>query len=229
MTYYETRSTDPFFNLAFEEMILEEERDEGVMLWQNEPCVVLGANQDAAREIDLAFAKAQGIHVARRKSGGGAVYHDLGNINYSFFHTEQGASLDFARFVRPIIDACARLGVPLYAAGRNDLVCADGRKVSGVAQRRCGARVLFHGTLLCDSDLSVLERVLTPDSEKLKRHAVKSVRARVCNLRALLPSDMDTAAIFAFLRGALSGGRAPTFPPADFAQSERVKAMRRAT
>ena len=163
MVYYlETRSTDPYYNLAFEEYVLTH-RTEGdyLLLWQNDNTVVVGRNQNTAEEINADFVEAHHIRVVRRGTGGGAVYHDLGNLNYSFI-TDAGEKekLSFARFTEPVVKALCELGLPASASGRNDIL-VDGCKVSGTAQRLSGDRILHHGTLLFDSDPSLVAGALT--------------------------------------------------------------------
>lgn len=184
-------STDPYRNLAVEEYLFRNTLDDIFMLWQNEPTVVIGKSQNAHTEIDLDLARARGVHVARRITGGGAVYHDLGNVNYSILSPSKGKDgLDFAYFTAPIIAALASLGVHAELSGRNDLT-VDGKKVSGSAQHAEGDRVLHHGTLLFDSDLAALSAVLRVDEEKLRARAIRSVRSRVTNLRPYLNTDCD--------------------------------------
>ena len=191
---------DPYFNLASEEYILESVDGPGgvCMLWRNGPCVVLGANQNAYAEIDLAYAEGHNIKVARRLSGGGCVYHDLGNVNFSFFErvgeSGEGKILNFEYFVRPVVSALNELGIGAELEGRNDLL-VGGAKFSGNAQRvyknSAGVRkIMHHGTLLFDSDMGRLARVLSADADKVKSKGVKSVRARVTNLRPHLKEDM---------------------------------------
>lgn len=156
------------------------------MLWQNEKTVVIGKNQNAYAEVDLDFAKSEGIRISRRISGGGAVYHDMGNVNYTFItSSEKATALDYAYFTRPIIRALASLGVNAELSGRNDLECA-GKKFSGNAQYTGEGRILHHGTLLFDVDAEMLSRVLRVDKEKLAHRAVQSHKARVGNLAPLL-------------------------------------------
>ena len=185
-------TTNPHFNLAVEEYLFRTSEEDVFMLWQNAPTVVIGKNQNAYAEADLEYLKKEGIYLARRITGGGAVYHDLGNVNYSFIsRREEGTS--FARLAEPIIEALASLGIRVSVSGRNDLLCEDGRKVSGCAEYAVGERVLHHGTLLFDADLTALSRALRPDNEKLATHAVKSTRSRVCNMRTLLTCDMGVS------------------------------------
>ena len=185
MKYLRLHSTDPYYNLAIEEYLLSHTEEDIFMLWQNDKTVVIGKNQNAYAEVDLAYAEANGIRIARRLSGGGAVYHDMGNLNYTFI-TSNADALDFAYFTRPVIDALATLGVDASLSGRNDLEC-NGKKVSGNAQYVKEGRVLHHGTLLFDTDAEVLSRVLRVDREKLAYRAVHSHKGRVCNLAPLLP------------------------------------------
>ena len=185
-------STNPYLNLAIEEYLFLTCEEEVFMLWQNSPTVVIGKNQNAYAEINEKAVLDNGVFVARRITGGGAVYHDLGNINYSFITPNaQNKGIDFATFTTPIITALKNLGVDVSLQGRNDLITNDGKKVSGNAQHRIGDRVLHHGTLLFSSDLTFLDKVLKVDEEKLKSNAVKSTRSRVSNIKEYLPKDLS--------------------------------------
>ncbi len=186
MRYLVLHTTDPYLNLAIEEYLLTYCEDDVFMLWQNEPSVVVGINQNIRAEVDTDALFRLGVKPVRRITGGGAVYHDLGNINYSFI-ARSGGGIDFAAFSAPIIAAIGALGVPLTLSGRNDLCLSDGRKVSGNAQCKRADRVLHHGTLLFDTDLSALGGLLTPSPEKLVTKAIKSTASRVANLKELLP------------------------------------------
>ncbi len=191
MKYLRLSTLDPYLNLAIEEYLFNTEHDDVLMLWQNAPSVIVGKNQNIRAEVDMAALHRYEVLPVRRITGGGAVYHDAGNINYTFISAGNGG-IDFATFSRPIIDALGSLGIALSLSGRNDLCLADGRKVSGNAQCAKGGRVLHHGTLLFAGDLERLGKILTPDPEKLKTKAVKSTRARVANLSELLP-DLKSA------------------------------------
>lgn len=151
--YLETGSTDPAYNLAFEEVVLQNRREGNtLLLWQNDHAVVIGQNQNAEEEINHAFVEAHGIRVVRRMTGGGAVYHDLGNLNYSWMtDVENAGAITYQQFTRPVVEALRGLGMAAEASGRNDIL-VEGRKVSGTAQRLLGKRILHHGTLLFDSD-----------------------------------------------------------------------------
>ena len=186
MKYLRLHTKDPYYNLAVEEYLLRYTKDDIFMLWQNEKTVVIGKNQNAYAEVNLDYAKSEGIRISRRISGGGAVYHDMGNINYTFItSSDKATALDYAYFTRPIIEALAALGVKAELSGRNDLEC-EGKKFSGNAQYTGDGRILHHGTLLFNTDADVMSRVLRVDKEKLAYRAVKSHKARVGNLAPLL-------------------------------------------
>ena len=190
MKYIELKTHDPYLNLAIEEYIFENAKEETFILWQNNPCIVIGKNQNPYAEINIPLAKQRKIDVVRRITGGGAVYHDLGNLNYSFVSPTHKNGIDFAYFTAPIIKALKSIGVECTLSGRNDLVLSDGRKISGNAQFSRGGRVLHHGTLLYNSNLDVLDELLSVDPEKLQSKAVRSARARVSNIAEQLSSPM---------------------------------------
>ena len=199
--YMETGSTDPGFNLAFEEYVLTHYTHGNILiLWQNDNAVIVGRNQNTAEEVDQNFVDAHGIRVIRRNTGGGAVYHDLGNLNYSFI-TDIGATRD--AFSQPVVRALQELGLDAAVSGRNDIL-VSGCKVSGTAQQFLKGRVLHHGTLLFDSNAEMLCGALTPDPEKFQSKSVKSVRSRVGNIRSFLPKDMDLASFWAHLKTCLT-------------------------
>lgn len=204
--YLETGSRNPYYNLAFEEYVLTH-RTEGeyLLLWQNDNTIVIGQNQNAEAEINRAFVEAHQIHVVRRSTGGGAVYHDLGNLNYSFI-TNAGAAeeITMARFTRPIVEALQGLGLQAEASGRNDIL-VEGRKVSGTAQRLARGRILHHGTLLFDANPAMVAGALNADPEKFQSKSAKSVRSRIGNIREFLKEDMELPAFWAYLKQALAG------------------------
>ena len=182
-------STDPAYNLALEEyLLLHFTEGRIVMLWQNDNAIIIGRHQNLSEEIDKDYTREQGIKVVRRTTGGGAVYHDLGNLNYSFIADyEPGGSMQ--EFADAAVEALRSLGVRAKFGGKNDILI-DGKKISGTAQRICGNRMLFHGCLLFDSDLSRLDRSLRARPEKYSSRAVKSARSRVGNLKDYLGEDM---------------------------------------
>lgn len=179
-------STNPYFNMAADEYLLKNSQEEIFMLWQNAPCVVIGKNQNALAEIDMGFLDQENMKLVRRSTGGGAVYHDFGNLNYSVFVNNEDKNYDFSAFSRTVIDTLAGLGLTAEYSGRNDLLL-NGSKISGCAQLVHQGRLLHHGTLLIDSDLSIMSKVLKPAKEKYTGNAVKSVMSRVCNINDHLP------------------------------------------
>ena len=230
--YLETCSQDPFFNLAFEEYVLRNRREGNyLILWQNDRTIVVGQNQNAEAEINRSFVEANGIRVVRRMTGGGAVYHDLGNLNYSFI-TDAGDAekLTMEAFTRPVVEALKGLGLQAEASGRNDIL-VDGRKVSGTAQRLMGTRILHHGTLLFDSDVEAVAGALNVDPSKFQSKSSKSVRSRVGNIRASLTQDMDLPAFWEYLKGALAGSgfRTETLTADELAEVETLRSEKYAT
>ncbi len=192
--YYISDSTDPYVNLATETW-LSENTPSGcctVYLWRNDHTVVIGRNQNPWTECRCALLEEEGGRLARRQSGGGAVYHDGGNLNFTFLCDEE--DMDVARNMRIIAAACRVAGIEATVTGRNDIL-ADGRKFSGNAFFHAGGRAYHHGTLLIRTDTERMGRYLTPPKAKLEAKGVKSVRARVINLVELAPdltSDMMT-------------------------------------
>ena len=186
MKFIRLRTTDPYYNLAVEEYLFSHTDDEVFMLWQNDPVVVVGRNQNVYAEVRTELLRKWGIRLARRITGGGAVYHDRGNLNYTYIARGGEEEIDFATFSAPIVEALGSLGVTATLSGRNDLL-VNGKKISGNAQHRVGDRVLHHGTLLYDSDLSILSSVLRADPEKLSAKSIRSVSSRVMNLCEVLP------------------------------------------
>lgn len=220
MKLYLNNHTDPCFNLAAEEYLLTHADDDIIMLWRNEASVIIGKNQNAYAEINLDFTSASGIKVVRRLTGGGAVFHDLGNVNFTFISAEGGklsegiaeGGLDFAHFTRPIIAALCSLGVNAELSGRNDIIVRtpEGeRKVSGNAQCVVDGVTMHHGTLLFAASLTRLQGALNVDSSKLKSKGIASVRSRVANIYDLLPEAScvrvgDVTAFMAYLSKYLS-------------------------
>lgn len=199
MRYLVNESTDPHFNMAFDEWCLENlDISEPVFyLWKNRPSVIIGLNQDAAQEVNLEYLKEKGITLARRVTGGGAVYHDLQNLNYTIIGKEIGPEI-FA-------EALCRLGIKAELTGRNDIF-VDGKKVSGYAKRIWKDRTLIHGTLMYDVDIDVLTRALTTPVSKLALKGVSSVRSRVTNLKDMLTSFRDIDEVKEALHRILADG-----------------------
>jgi lipoate-protein ligase A len=181
-------STNPYFNLALEEYFLKNDQiaDDLVIIWQNSPAVIVGKHQNTVAEINAEFIKQQGIYVVRRSSGGGAVYHDLGNINFTFImHNQPSRRNDFSYFAGSIVDALRAVGIQAEFTGRNDITI-DGKKFSGNAQYFYQDKVLHHGTILFDSDLTVVQQALSVKTDTYTSKAVKSTPSRVTNIRPYL-------------------------------------------
>ncbi|MBE6983272.1 MAG: lipoate--protein ligase [Ruminococcaceae bacterium] len=186
--YIQVDSIDPAFNLALEEYVFESLSQDYnyFILWQNDCTVVIGRHQNTFSEVNEAFLREKGIRVVRRLSGGGAVYHDLGNLNFTFIQDAAGKAPDLALFCHPVAKAIRALGANAQVNGRNDIT-VDGQKFSGNAQYVKNGRVMHHGTLLFDSKLENASNALRPDIEKIKAKGVASVRSRITNLKPLLP------------------------------------------
>ena len=188
------KNNDPAWNLALEEHLFKmagRERQSLVMFWRNAPSVIVGRFQNTSEEINEAAVTSAGARVVRRGTGGGAVYHDLGNLNYSLILAREDlADLDFRLLAEPVLKTLRRLGVPAELSGRNDLT-VNGLKFSGTAQQARPGSVLYHGTLLYDTDLSRLAEMLQVDPAKYESKGVKSVRARVTNLKPHLPEGFS--------------------------------------
>ena len=193
MYYIDSSNTfDPTLNLALEEYALTNfDLDESYLLFYiNEPSIIIGKNQNTFAEINPEYVQEHGIHVVRRLSGGGAVYHDRGNLNFSFITKNDGnAFRNFHRFTEPIIAALRKLGVQAELTGRNDIQVGD-RKISGNAQFATKGRMFSHGTLLFDVNLDNIAQALRVDADKIASKGIASVRSRVANIREFLQEDM---------------------------------------
>ncbi len=190
MKLYSNDHIDPYFNLAAEQYLMDTESDEVFMLWRNCRSIIIGRNQNAYAEINRSYVEEHQIPVVRRLTGGGAVFHDLGNLCFTFIvNYDTGSEMDFARFCHPIVEALRFLGVPAELSGRNDMTI-EGRKFSGNAECVYNGKVLHHGTILVSADLSGLAGALAVDEEKMRSKGIKSVRSRVCNLSEYL-SDIS--------------------------------------
>lgn len=188
MIYYINQSKDPYYNLALEELLTKDESitDEILLLWQNDNTIVVGVNQNTIEEINNDYVSQHNVNVVRRLSGGGAVYQDLGNLNFTFiFNKNKDTIRNYALFTQPIIDVLQKLGVDAKFSGKNDIE-VDGKKISGNAQFGYKNRIMHHGTILFDVDMTILPQVLKPDLMKLQSKGIKSVKARVTNILPLL-------------------------------------------
>ena len=192
LNYLDLTTTDPAWNLAVEEYVFDRLPKDRmyVMLWQNDNAIIIGKHQNTLAEINERYVREQGIRVVRRLSGGGAVYHDLGNLNFTVIADAEGDALDFGRFCDIVIRALARVGIRAERNGRNDMTI-DGKKFSGNAQYIRNCRVMHHGTILFDSNGEVLSNALQVDPAKIRAKGIKSVRSRVTNVRPYLPRDLS--------------------------------------
>jgi lipoate-protein ligase A len=183
MKCFRNSSTDAVYNLQLEEKIFKEydSEEEFFMLWRNDNAVIVGQNQIIESEVDLVYARKHNVKIVQRITGGGAVYHDLGNVNYTYIGKKASEFGNFLAFAQPIIEFLCTLGVDARHLGKNDIGIGD-RKISGNAQAVREEYILHHGTLLFDTDVSVLENVLTPDPKKMSSKGIKSIRSRICNI-----------------------------------------------
>ena len=199
MRFLTNPSTDPWYNMSFDEYCLEQylSDDDYFYLWRNRPSVIIGLNQNAYSEVNLAYLESHGIRLARRVTGGGAVYHDLQNLNYTFIGREVTP--------QPMVEALRSLGVPAELTGRNDIY-VEGRKVSGYARRVWHDRQIIHGTLMYDVDLDTLSRVLDVPGSKMEAKGIASVHSRVANLKDYLPQFASLDEVQAALHRILAAG-----------------------
>jgi len=191
MLYIHNKSNDPYFNMACEEYIFKHVDEDVFMLWQNHNTIVVGKNQNTIEEIEYNYVKDNDISVVRRLSGGGAVYHDMGNVNFTFVtkYNENFFS-EFDYFTKPVIDTLDCLGIKAEQQGRND-ISIDGRKFSGNSQVVCKGRILHHGTIMIDVNKDILSKALYVKPSKIESKGIKSVRKRVTNINEHLESKVD--------------------------------------
>ncbi len=199
MKFISNGSTDPWFNLALDEYLLENNPSDGPFfyLWQNRPSVIIGLNQNAYSEVNLGWIREHGVLLARRVTGGGAVYHDLNNLNYTIIG--KGATPG------PFVWALRSLGVDATLTGRNDIF-VDGRKVSGYARRVSHDNELVHGTLMYDVDIDALTNALSVPGSKVEAKGIASVRSRVTNLKDHLPPGMTLETVRSRIHDFLADG-----------------------
>ena len=193
MKYIVNNSHDPEYNMAFEEYCFRNlplENEEYVFLWSNSPTILLGKNQNTYQEINEKYINENGIKVVRRITGGGAIYQDLENLNFSFVTKTKGnEKIDFKKYYIPIVNALKKIGVDAELSGRND-VTIEGQKCIGASQSVWQGRVLSDGSILFNVEMEALSKALTVRKEKLESKGVKSVRSRVTNIKPYLKRDI---------------------------------------
>lgn len=223
MRYLYITNTKPWINLAIEEYLFRNGGEETVfLLWQNEPTIVVGKNQNTYDEINNEFVTSKGIHVIRRITGGGAVYHDLGNVNFSIISQSSDSGIDFKIINKPVIDALQGWGIPCEMTGRNDLVI-NGSKFSGIAQYKSKGRVLNHGTLLFDTNLDILGQALNVKEDKLQGKGVQSVKKRVTNIKPWLKENMEVKDFISELGKSISKISGEKINPISLTQEELIE------
>ncbi len=211
--------TNPYFNLAAEEFAFKNFSGNTFMLWVNDPAIIIGKHQNAFAEINHQFVEAKNIKVVRRISGGGTVYHDSGNLNFSFINNaEKSQTVDFSRFTLPIISVLGKLGVEAQIGLKNSIFIGQ-HKISGNAEHLYKNAVLHHGTLLYSSDLTVLEKAIRPPAIKFEDKAIKSVRSTVGNISDFMPSSVGmkefSGFVFAEIINMNPGSYEYQFSPSD--------------
>ena len=223
--YYLNENTDPFFNQAFEEYLFLKETEKNILLlWRNEPCVVCGSYQNIFAEVSVDDCNQRGIKIVRRPSGGGTVYHDLGNINYTIITSCDAKNVQYAPLIEPLVKALNSIGIPASLNRLSD-IAIDGIKVSGSAQKILKNRVLHHGTLLFDCDLSVLRAVANGQRECFETKGTKSVPWPVTNMREYLP-ELSTEEFLCKLAEAMKRlyeVEEATISPEEIREIERLK------
>ena len=206
---------DPRINLALEEYIVRnfEPEQDYLLFYVNQPSIIIGKHQNTIEEINAQYVQDNNVIVVRRISGGGAVYHDFGNLNFSFLTRYDIKKVNnFIQFVQPIVDALKGLGVPASMTGRNDIV-ADGRKISGNAQFSTTKKMFSHGTLLFDANIESVVNALNVSGDKITSKGIQSVRSRVANIKEFLTAPLDLQGFKAALLASIFAGKAeiPTY------------------
>jgi lipoate---protein ligase len=226
-------STDPYFNVATDEYILKHIEEDCFMLWRNDKAIIVGQYQNTLAEINYDYVKEQNIAVVRRISGGGAVYHDLGNINFSFTQQGKNASLsDFEKFTRPIVQVLQSLGADARFEGKNDLMI-DGKKIAGNAAHIHKNKILHHGCLLFASQIRDVSEALRINPVKYTDRAIKSVPKRVTNisdqLKSLVSLEEFTQKLMAHVLATFPNARLYEFTEEDKKQIQKLRDEKYAT
>ncbi|MFP3387671.1 lipoate--protein ligase [Brevibacillus sp. SIMBA_040] len=210
--------TDPRINLAIEEYALKNlpDHDDYLLFYINEPSIIIGKNQNTIEEINAGYVEENNIHIVRRLSGGGAVYHDLGNLNFSFITNDDGQSFhNFRKFTEPVVQALKKLGVEAELTGRNDIQVGE-RKISGNAQYSTKGRMFSHGTLLFNSEMENVVSALKVNAEKIQSKGIKSIRSRVANIAEFLKQEMTIEEFrLAILHSIFDGGEVEEYKLTD--------------
>ena len=234
LSYLNLYTTDPAWNLAAEQYVFDRlPRDRTYfMLWQNDNAIIIGKHQNTAAEINEQFVRENGVRVVRRLSGGGAVYHDMGNLNFTFI-ADAGdmESINFRLFCRPVVAALAKIGVTAEINGRNDMTI-DGQKFSGNSQYLKEGRVMHHGTIMFDSNLDLVAQALHVDQEKIRAKGIASVRSRVTTVRRHMASPVTLEEFRSLLLREIleqQPGDEYVFTEEDKAQIAQLRAERYAT
>lgn len=199
MIFVRHDNTDPYINHAIEEYIMDKFDDDCFMLWRNEPCILIGKNQNTLSEININYVTENKMPVVRRITGGGAIFNDHGNLNFTFISNKnENAVADFEKFTNPIIRALKKLSVDAELKGRNDLII-NGRKFSGNAQCYYKDKILHHGSILFSCDMSSMVKALKVNNIKFQDKAIKSVESRVTNISDHLKNPMSVSEFKEFL------------------------------
>lgn len=220
-------STDPYFNIATDEYIFKHMKEDCFMLWRNDNAIIIGKHQNTLAEINVDYVKEKGIKVVRRLSGGGAVYHDLGNLNFSFTRTgESEEMVDFERYTKPIIEVLKSLGVNAKFEGRNDLTI-EGKKFSGNAEHVVKNKILHHGTLLFSSQMTDISGALKVNPLKYKGRGIKSVPNRVTNisehLKEKISLDEFTDKVMDYITSTFEDARMYEFTEEDLEKIQQLR------
>jgi len=228
MYYIRSKNYDASFNLALEQYVFDElsSAHSYLMLWQNANAIIIGKHQNTMEEINADYVKEHGIQVIRRLSGGGAVYHDMGNINFTFVTDAGGEAFDFAGFCYPVVKVLQSLGVNAEVSGRNDMTI-NGLKFSGNSQYIKKGRVMHHGTILFDSDLTVVSEALRVSKDKIKSKGIKSKRSLVTNVRPHMAGDCSAEQFLEILEIGLKEQFEAQMLPGDGIDIEKVRSLQR--